>query len=101
MKLYDGDKEVKSLPLNCDVLQTWKDSIPMNQAVAAGKLKVVVGDDWLVYSEAPSDNIINRTKQSPSDFDWNSAYGLYTQGEQWMNQKIYDKAETFLLAALK
>ncbi len=101
MKLYDGDKEIKSLPLNCDVLQTWKDSIPMNQAVAAGKLKVVVGDDWLVYSEVPSDNIINRPKQSPSDFDWNSAYGLYTQGEQWMNQKIYDKAETFLLAALK
>ena len=101
MKLYDGDKEVKSLPLNCDVLQTWKDSIPINQAVAAGKLKVVVGDDWLVYSEVPSDNIINRPKQSPADFDWNSAYGLYTQGEQWMNQKIYDKAETFLLAALK
>ncbi len=101
MKLYDGDKEVKSLPLNCDVLQTWKDSIPMNQAVAAGKLKVVVGDDWLVYSEVPSDNIINRPKQSPSDFDWNSVYGLYTHGEQWMNQKIFDKAETYLKAALK
>ena len=32
----------------------------------------------------------------PEDFDWNSAYGLYTQGEQWLNQKVWDKAEQYL-----
>lgn len=101
LKLYEGEKEIKSIPLTCDVLETWKDSIPLSQAVVAGKLKVVVGEDWLTYSEVSSDNVTNRPKQSPADFDWNSAYGLYTQGEQWMNQKVFDKAETFLLAALK
>ena len=101
IKLYEGEKEMNSIPLNCGVLETWKDSIPLNKAVAAGRLKVVVGEDLLVYSEVPSDNITSRPKQLPADFDWNSVYGLYTQGEQWMNQKVLDKAEKFLLASLK
>ena len=101
IKLYEGEKEMNSIPLNCGVLETWKDSIPLNKAVAAGKLKVVVGEDLLVYSEVPSDNITSRPKQLPADFDWNSVYGLYTQGEQWMNQKVLDKAEKFLLASLE
>lgn len=101
IKLYEGEKEMNSIPLNCGVLKTWKDSIPLNKAVAAGRLKVVVGEDLLVYSEVPSDNITSRPKQLPADFDWSSAYGLYTQGEQWMNQKVLDKAEKFLLASLE
>ena len=101
IKLYEGEKEMNSIPLNCGVLETWKDSIPLNKAVAAGRLKVVVGEDLLVYSEVPSDNITSRPKQLPADFDWSSAYGLYTLGEQWMNQKVLDKAEKFLLASLE
>ena len=101
IKLYEGEKEMNSIPLNCGVLETWKDSIPLNKAVVAGRLKVVVGEDLLVYSEVPSDNITSRPKQLPADFDWSSAYGLYTQGEQWMNQKVLDKAEKFLLASLE
>ena len=101
IKLYEGEKEMNSIPLNCGVLETWKDSIPLNKAVAAGRLKVVVGEDLLVYSEVPSDNITSRPKQLPADFDWSSAYGLYTQAEQWMNQKVLDKAEKFLLASLE
>lgn len=101
IKLYEGEKEMNSIPLNCGVLETWKDSIPLNKTVAAGRLKVVVGEDLLVYSEVPSDNITSRPKQLPADFDWSSAYGLYTQGEQWMNQKVLDKAEKFLLASLE
>ena len=41
-------------------------------------------DNLLVYSEETSDNVTNRPKELPADFDWNSAYGLYIQGEQWM-----------------
>lgn len=99
IRLYEGEKEVTSIPLNCDVLETWKDSIPLNKALA-GKLKVVIGEDLLVYSELPSDNVTGRPKQLPADFDWNSVYGLYTQGEQWLNQKVLDKAEKCLLASL-
>lgn len=102
IKLLEDEKEICSIPLNCDILKTWKDSISLNNImIPAGKLKVVIGDDLLVYSERPSDNIVNRPKQLPVDFDWNSVYGLYTQGQQWMNQKVYDKAEKFLCASLK
>lgn len=101
VRLYDGDKKVYSAAFDRNVLEAWKDSIPLSQAVPAGRLKVVVGDDLLVYSEVPSENLTNRPKQSPADFDWESAYGLYTQGEQWMNQKMYDKAEKYLCAALE
>lgn len=101
IKLYEDEKEIRSIPLTCDVLETWKDSIPLKDAGVAGQLKVVVGEDLLVYSEAPSDNIANRPKQLPADFDWDSVYGLYTQGEQWMNQKVYDKAEKYLTASIK
>lgn len=100
--LYEGEKEICSIPLNCNVLETWKDSVSLsNITIQAEKLKVVVGDNLLVYSEVPSDNITNRPKKYPTDFDWSSVYGLYIQGEQWMNQKVYDKAEKYLCASLK
>lgn len=99
--LYDGDKKLRSFPLNCGVLETWKDSIPLREVAAEGRLKVVIGNDELVYSEIPSDNNLNRPKELPADFDWDSPYGLYTQGQQWMNQKIYDKAGQYLCASLE
>lgn len=37
----------------------------------------------------------------PEDFNWNSAFGLYTQGEQWLNQKVWDKAESYLKKSLE
>lgn len=102
IKLYEDEKEIRSIPLNCNVLETWKDSISLNNIpVSAGKLKVVIGDDLLVYSEVPSDNITSRPKHLPADFDWNSVYGLCTQGQQWMNQKVNDKAEKYLCASLE
>lgn len=102
VKLFEDEKEIHSVTLDCDVLKTWKDSISLNNVtIPEGKLKVIIGDNLLVYSEVPADNIVNRPKQLPSDFDWNSVYGLYTQGEQWMNQKVYDKAEKYLCASLE
>lgn len=47
IKLYEGEKEVGAFALNCGVLETWKDSIPLNESVASGKLKVVVGENLL------------------------------------------------------
>ncbi len=101
VKLYDREQMIHSFPLDCSVQETWQDSIRLDKAIADRPLKVVIGEDLLVYSEASSDNVANRPKQLPVDFDWNSVYGLYTQGEQWMNQKVFDKAEHYLLASLQ
>lgn len=100
VKVYNGEKEVCVKQLECDVLETWQDSIPIEQ-LSIGNLRVVIGDNLLVYSEKKSDNVISRPKKIPNDFNWNSVYGLYTQGRQWMNQKVYDKAEKFLCLSLK
>ena len=66
------------------------------KSIPEGHLKVVIGDDLLVYSENAKDYDLERPMTLPEDFDWNSAYGLYTQGEQWLNQKVWDKAEQYL-----
>lgn len=100
IRLYDGDKELRSLPLETKALEPWKSSIPELGTVPEGSLKIVIGDHDLVYSELKEDYQLNRPKELPADFDWNSVYGLYTQGEQWMNQKVNDKAESYLKQAL-
>ena len=50
---------------NCDVLETWEDSIPFKSRGTCGRLKVVIGDNLLVYSEETSDNVTNRPKELP------------------------------------
>ena len=81
-------------------LSVWKKSIPITEKIKDGNLKVVIGDNKLVYSEDVEDNVINRPLNPPADFDWSSIYGMYISGEQWMNQKKFDKAEIDLKAAL-
>lgn len=100
IKLFDKDKEIKNISVNCNVLEAWKDSIP-SSAVKEGRLKVVIGDDQLIYSEVPEDNVANRPKAIPKDFDWNSVYGLYVHGEQLLNQKNYGEAEKYLKQCLE
>lgn len=100
VRLYDGEKELRSLPLEAKIMEPWKTSVPALGSVPEGRLKIVIGDHDLVYSEVKDDYQLNRPKVLPADFDWNSVYGLYTQGEQWMNQKVNDKAEDYLKQAL-
>lgn len=101
LKIYDKDRLVRTIPLETDVLQPWESSVPQAEAPAEGNLKIIIGDHLLVYSEAKEDVELARPKELPEAFDWNSAYGLYTQGRQWMNQKVYDKAEQFLTRSLE
>lgn len=96
IKLYDGDKLVEMLPLSTRILEPVTLSASEGRKIMKGRLKVEVGNNLLVYSENPEDFELKRPLKLPDDFDWNSAYGLYVQGEQYLNQKIWDKAETFL-----
>lgn len=101
VKIYDGEQLLKQLPMQIQVLEPWTQSLSDLGRIPEGRLRVEIGQHDLVYTEVQDDYLLNRPKQLPEDFDWNSAYGLYTQGEQWMNQKYNDKAEHYLLLALE
>ncbi len=98
--VYDGEKEMASVQLDAKTLEPWSLSLPQLGSIPEGNLKIVIGDRALVYSEQPADYHLSRPKVLPDDFDWNSVYGLYTLGEQWMNQKENAKAEQYLAQAL-
>lgn len=98
LAVYSGNKKLHTFPLEASVETTWKDSLPLT--AIPGEIKVVIGDNELIYSERKEDNLLNRPKLLPDDFNWDSAYGLYTQGVQWMNQKYYPQAEKYLKASL-
>lgn len=101
LKLYDGERLLRTLPLETKVLEPWRASLPQSEAAPHGRLRIVIGENELVYTERKEDFELSRPTELPDRFDWESAYGLYTQGEQWMNQKVWDKAEHFLQAAVE
>lgn len=101
LKIYDGEKEQRAIPLATKVLEPWKTTLSGLGSIGQGELRIVIGDGDLVYTERKNDYELNRPTELPAGFDWNSVYGLYTQGEQWMNQKENRKAEHYLSLALE
>lgn len=100
VKVEDGGKVVFSEQVRFKTLETWTHTLGKNVVPTDHKLKVTIGDNLLCYSEEEQDNQINRPMEMPADFDWNSVYGLYTSGEQWLYQKYFANAERDLKAAL-
>lgn len=101
LTLYNDDRQLRTVPLQTEVLQPWTFSLPETEAAPSGHLRIVIGNHDLVYTERKDEFELSRPTELPASFDWESAYGLYTQGEQWMNQKVWDKAEQYLRAALE
>src|SRR5690606_21034723 len=64
-------------------------------------LTVVLGDNKIRYRADPKADVLARPLDSPSDFDWNSVYGLYTLGKEYIQQRYYSRAEETLREALK
>jgi hypothetical protein len=97
-----GGKEIFRKHLSLNVLQTWTETIQPNLTGFndLSDLQVVLGNEKLVYSENPAENQLSRPVVSPDGFDWNSAYGLYLQGEQEIYGNLYDKGVDFLKKSL-
>jgi hypothetical protein len=96
--ISDGQKVVYNRTLELQPLKTFADSI--KTAVSWKQLTVTLGNDKLVYKTDPQAYILNRPVDAPEDFDWNSTYGLYVQGKEAMDQKMYAFAEEKLQASL-
>lgn len=102
IRVYDADSLIATLPLHTDVFRKWEQSVPLSQSLlSVGRLRVVVGDNRLVYSEIPSETETNRPLQTPNDFSWNTAYALFLRGENSANQKRLAEADSFLRRSLE
>jgi predicted Zn-dependent protease len=98
IRLKNGDHTIYSRLVKLAPMQVFIDSIKTKDSIQAWK--AILGDNKLVYSFDLQSNILNRPLQSPADFDWGSAYGLYLRGKNLMDQKKFSSAEEFLTASL-
>jgi len=84
-----GDQIVYSNKIDLKPLQVFKDSIKLNDKY---DFKITVGEDLISYSlNEEKRKILKRPIESP-EFNWESAFGKYTSGEEWSNQRFYNKA---------
>ncbi|MDR1223353.1 MAG: DUF5107 domain-containing protein [Tannerella sp.] len=98
LRVYAGGNRIFNERLSLDVLQTWQISIALNKTGVP--LKIVLGDERLVYSEDPADNHLARPVTSPAGLNYQSANGLYLQGQLALNENRYDEAVRLLKQSL-
>lgn len=80
-------------------LATWHDTVAA-PGVEARDLRIVLGDERLVWDGDPGRTALDRPLTLPAGFDWGSAYGLWTKGKELMRQREYDRAIAALDSAL-
>ena len=99
LEVLDGEKVIYSKTLSLKPLETFSDSV---KAEAHPKrLSVRLGGAKLEYSADPEADVLSRPIETPKDFDWDSAYGLYLQGKENIRQRYYRAAKEKLEACLK
>jgi len=99
LEVKEGNKVIYTKNINLTPLKTFADSLKIN--VNADNLLVTLGGNKLVYDSKPDAGNISRPLDSPKDFNWDSAYGLYIQGAEFIDEKMYPSAEIKLQAALQ
>ena len=92
LEVLDGDRVVFSTGLHLAPMETWRQTI--EAPVPAERLRVRAGS-WLDYRPAADDEL-SRPLESPKDFDWTSAQGLWLKGKEWIRQRDYGQAQAAL-----
>lgn len=99
IKLLQNDKLIWEKRLDLAPMQLFFDSIPFNGD--ASKLKVVLGENNVLYNSDRKALKLSRPVEMPADFDWKSLYGLYLQGKEFENQRFWEKASKSYLECLE
>jgi len=99
LEIKQGEKILYSKQLSLKPLKTFADSIRTEGY--AQFITATLGGNKLVYQSDSKANVLSRPVETPKDFDWKGLYGLYVQGKENMDQKLYPAAEEKLLASLK
>ena len=94
LEVKEGDKIIYNKKIQAYPLKTFVDSVKVN--IDPNDLLITVGGNKLIYHSKPGAYDLSRPLETPKDFDWNSAYGLYIQGKEFSDEKQYDSAENKL-----
>lgn len=94
----EGAKTVYRKALNLSPLQVFTDSLQVS--INADSITAALGNNRLLYHADPTFGELNRPAATVANFDWNTAYGLYIQGKEFMDQKLYAESEKKLAEAL-
>lgn len=97
--IKNGTQKLYERQLSLKPLQTFADSVKIE--FDDSNFIATLGTNLLVYEANPQANVLSRPVETPADFNWNGLYGLYIQGTEYMDEKMYAKAEEKLAAALK
>ena len=97
LDVLDGDRVVFTTRVQLAPMETWRHVV--DAPVPADRLRVRVGN-WIDYRPAAKDEL-SRPLESPKDFDWTSAQGLWLTGKEWIRQRDYEQAQAALEACLK
>jgi hypothetical protein len=98
IEVREGDKLIYSKAIVLAPMKLFADSV--RTTADPSQLTAILGNHLLEYQSDPEATTLARPVDTPTDFDWNSTYGLYLQGEENMDQKLYPQAEEKLRASL-
>jgi tetratricopeptide (TPR) repeat protein len=98
LEVFDGNRLLFTKELNLKPMQTVEQFAPL--ASTPQSLKVCLGGDKLQYAPDEGQEL-SRPTESPADFDWTSAYGLYLKGKERARERAYDQAARSFESCLK
>lgn len=99
LELFDNGKSIYSKNISVQPMVVFADSIQVT--AEKNTLRLVLGENKLVWNAAPDDGDLQRPMEIPQGFDNKSVYGLYLQGKNYISFKDYIKAAEQLTACLE
>ncbi len=98
LRVYKNGELLFSQNVNLKPLEIYKKNI---KAEDSDEIKIVLGDNKLKYSSNKKDVLVERPTKPNPDFNWNSAYGLFTKGLELEKQREYIGAKSAYEKALE
>ena len=91
LRILEGDRLLYSKEVEIKPLTVFSDSIAFKGNTDS--LTVTLGAHKMQYKTDPNDAVLSRPVDTPANFEWSSAYGLYIQAKEDMHQRFYVTAE--------
>lgn len=97
IKVEKDGKVLFSKVVSLEVLKAYEISFAFSGDTKGVVVRV---GDKVVYNFNPEQSVLSRPVDSPENFDWTSAYGLWLQGKEFIRARDYKRAGISLIAAL-